>query len=179
MKILHIILFFSALTIHAHAKDIEFIQSTASLSNDVHSTLYSDNSFAEDYTSFSVGGFGVIGNWVIGGEGIGIIDDAQTLSQTTVQGYGLLKGGYMAYSDENTRIFPMLGVGGGEFMVYNNGETAEGMLVDVSIGILFAQMSKKTMLAVNMGYLHSMDWQLEGDEIAMSVFYLNFNVGGK
>ncbi|MCK5667399.1 MAG: hypothetical protein KAI17_28120, partial [Thiotrichaceae bacterium] len=168
-KSLHAVLLFCLFISISEAKEIDFIEGTASgLLDNLNSKFH-----VKEQISFGGGGYGVIGNWVVGGEGFGIIDDKTDFNESAIRGYGLLKVGYVAYANNNTRFFSMLGVGGGDLDFREGRESSDSMLVDMSVGFLFAKISRQTTLAVNLGYLHSVDWHFEEQDIGMSGFYLN------
>lgn len=68
------------------------------------------------------GGWAVRGRWMIGGEGQGLIGRTRTTSDGVFKtrlyaGYGMLDVGYRAYARDRVDVYPMLGIGGGSFML--------------------------------------------------------------
>ncbi|MFN3135999.1 MAG: hypothetical protein ACK44H_10595, partial [Candidatus Kryptonium sp.] len=62
------------------------------------------------------GGFAILGNFMIGGEGFGFIaqkQDKGNYRSVLSGGAGFFKVGYVAYQTNNLLIYPMLGLGGG------------------------------------------------------------------
>lgn len=72
--------------------------------------------FDKSYTSIGGGGFGVINDFVIGGEGYGLISSDlsnQFYQNNLTAGYGLFDVGYLVYSSDNLIAFPLIGFGAG------------------------------------------------------------------
>ncbi len=72
--------------------------------------------FDNNYVSLGGGGFGIVNNFIIGGEGHGLIsaDLSNQYYQTNLMaGYGLFDMGYLIYSSNGLKIFPLIGFGGG------------------------------------------------------------------
>lgn len=69
----------------------------------------------ENSVSFGGGGYGVIGNVLLGGEGHGSQQDVFTsASEASIStGYGFFNAGYIVFSEKGLRLFPMIGIGGG------------------------------------------------------------------
>ncbi len=71
--------------------------------------------FSSTFTSFGGGGHAVISNFIIGGEGHGIIGSDQTNDKSTLSlsaGYGLVDFGYLMYSKGGLSVYPLVGFGG-------------------------------------------------------------------
>ncbi len=70
----------------------------------------------ENYVSLGGGGYGIVNNFVIGGEGHGLI--GSTISNANYKlnssaGYGVFNVGYVIYHNYGLKIFPLIGFGGG------------------------------------------------------------------
>jgi hypothetical protein len=68
------------------------------------------------FISLGGGGHGIIGRWIMGGEGCGLIGREVTSKgyKTSIEaGYGFFSLGYIVYSKEALRVYPLLGLGGG------------------------------------------------------------------
>ena len=71
----------------------------------------SDNLF-----SFGGGGFGIINNFLLGGEGHGLYGTtvaSGNYNLSLTAGYGFFDLGYIVFSSESVSIFPIIGIGGG------------------------------------------------------------------
>lgn len=77
------------------------------------------NGFPEYENRFAAmggGGYGVVRNLVLGGEGYGLVvsdKSNQNYYTSLTAGYGLFNVGYVAYSKQGLTVFPVLGFGGG------------------------------------------------------------------
>lgn len=70
----------------------------------------------ESYTSIGGGGYGLVNNFVIGGEGHGLIGSEvsnQNYKVNLTAGYGMFNIGYLLHNDSGLKIFPLVGFGGG------------------------------------------------------------------
>jgi len=68
-----------------------------------------------DFIAIGGGGYGIINNLVIGGEGLGARGTTvtkDTLSITPVIGSGMFNLGYLVYHRHNLLVYPMIGIGG-------------------------------------------------------------------
>lgn len=71
--------------------------------------------FPSSFTSFGGAGQAFISNFIIGGEGHGLIGKEQTNDKITMNlsaGYGLFNVGYVLYSSGGFLIYPLFGLGG-------------------------------------------------------------------
>jgi len=71
---------------------------------------------SDKFVSLGGGGHGIIGRAIIGGEGHGLIGEEVTTGSYKVSigaGYGLFNAGYIVYSTDSLRVYPLLGIGGG------------------------------------------------------------------
>jgi hypothetical protein len=89
-----------------------------SLNSRLQANGYGD--FAETFASFGGGGYGVMGRFLIGGEGMGVAagSESATIGADFFKvslggGYGLFKLGYIVYRRNGFIVFPSLGIGGG------------------------------------------------------------------
>ena len=86
---------------------------------DALNTMLMENGMPElgnTSVSFGGGGQGIIGNFILGGEGHGIVGESglnQTYRVSYGGGYGLFNIGYVVYAKPAVLIYPMLGIGGG------------------------------------------------------------------
>jgi len=72
--------------------------------------------FSKNFFSLGGGGYGIIGNIIIGGEGHGLIEKETSSNSCGVSfacGYGFFDIGYIIYSTEKLFLYPFLGIGGG------------------------------------------------------------------
>jgi hypothetical protein len=68
-----------------------------------------------DFVAIGGGGYGIINNLVIGGEGLGARGTTvtkDTISITPVIGSGMFNLGYLVYHNHNLLVYPMIGIGG-------------------------------------------------------------------
>lgn len=133
------------------------------------------------------GGFAILRNFMIGGEGFGFIaqkQDKGDYRSVLLGGAGFFKVGYIVYQTKNLLIYPMIGLGGGSLdlktferkisdfeggisnpSVFNANFSA--FIVDISGGVAF--IPRPWMLGFRVGYLFSpivSDWK-EGGEIEL------------
>lgn len=74
-------------------------------------------------TSLGGGGHYVMNNWLLGGEGAGLLGGTVENSNYKVihaGGYGFFNVGYMAVRTSSFMLYPMLGLGGGNLTLYIN-----------------------------------------------------------
>lgn len=72
--------------------------------------------FDKNYVTLGGGGFGILNNFVVGGEGHGLVgsDLSNQFYQTNLTaGYGLFDMGYLIHYSDGLKIFPVVGFGGG------------------------------------------------------------------
>ena len=71
--------------------------------------LSSQGHSSEKYMPVSGGKYEMIGRWVLGGEGFGVVGNEKDFEKSHISfgGYGLVKAGYVAYYKKNTHIFPL------------------------------------------------------------------------
>ncbi len=88
--------------------------------DDINSALAGSGFPTLDRSTVTLGGGGYAtrGRFVIGGEGHGLLSDAQPAADGSIQvgldgGFGLFKVGYLAYSESGLDVYPMVGIGGG------------------------------------------------------------------
>jgi len=70
----------------------------------------------ENYVSLGGGGYGIVNNFVIGGEGHGLIGSEVSNANYRLNlsaGYGMFNVGYVIYHNFGLRIFPLIGFGAG------------------------------------------------------------------
>ncbi len=68
------------------------------------------------FVAMGGGGFGIMNNFVLGGEGFGLIGSEKSNQDYNISlfgGYGLFDLGYVLYSENGLTIFPLIGFGGG------------------------------------------------------------------
>lgn len=71
--------------------------------------------FSSTFTSFGGGGHAIISNFIIGGEGHGVIGSDKTNENSTLSlnaGYGVVDFGYLIYSKGGLSVYPLVGFGG-------------------------------------------------------------------
>ncbi len=150
------------------------------------------------------GGYSIIDNFMIGGEGKGILansDSDQTKKVTYSGGYGMLNMGYMLYRNKNIGIYPKLGIGGGgmtleiaENGAYFNNAIFSGMsgcvnystfLGDIALGAIYTHNG--LIYGIQGGYMLSFskdNWQIaeqslpNGPKIGMGGPYIKLILGG-
>ncbi len=78
--------------------------------------LYNYPVLDEYYTFIGGGGYGIINNFVIGGEGQGLIGTEvsnQNYKLNLNAGYGMFNMGYVIYNHSGLKLFPLIGFGAG------------------------------------------------------------------
>lgn len=84
----------------------------------INSSLENKNypKFGNTFTSFGGGGHAIISNFIIGGEGHGLVGKEITTDKRMVNlssGYGIANLGYILYEKHGLMVYPILGFGGG------------------------------------------------------------------
>jgi hypothetical protein len=153
-------------------------------------------SFKANLLHYGGGGYGIIKNWIIGGEGHyyrnqEVVDSNRTSS---LQGSnGMFKLGYVVLSKKGFYLYPVLGVGGGIYdlklkqqdslptfpdIAANPGRsthlTANGLVLDGALGMSFTPKGGVTgsggpTLGLRIGYQLSpsdFKWKMDGDELS-------------
>ena len=76
--------------------------------------------FPETFATFGGGGYGIIGRFLIGGEGMGVVTGSESGTVGTdyfktmlAGGYGMVKFGYIVYRRGGCIFYPAFGIGGG------------------------------------------------------------------
>jgi hypothetical protein len=100
-----------------------FMFGTNTLNLDALNTMLKDygyRRFPETFSAFGGGGYGMVGRFIIGGEGFGLVNSDESgavggeLFKTSLNGgYGLFKLGYSVYRRGGLDLYPMIGIGGG------------------------------------------------------------------
>lgn len=154
------------------------------------------NTFEENFLSSGGGGYGIIKNWVIGGEGFYFT--RQTIGNTSRSASlngsnGMFKLGYVILSKKGFYLYPVVGVGGGVFelqlkesdsiptfpdVAANPGRSAHleanGLILDAGLGISFTPKGGVTgsggpTLGLRAGYLFTpsdFTWKMDGDKLS-------------
>ncbi len=156
------------------------------------------------YYTMGGGGYSVMGNLMLGGEGKGVFASSDSNDNRTVMfsgGYGMFNMGYMLYRNKNFGFYPKLGIGGGGMTLeiaekgadfddaifggmsrYANYAT---MLGDIAVGAIYTYNG--LVFGLQGGYMHAFsedEWVIadeslgNGPEIGMSGPYLKIMFGG-
>lgn len=163
-------------------------------------------SITDNYAFLGFEGYGIINNWLLGGEGFGITvreaDLSSTDSEMHISGAAVLvKGGYIVYEKNSFRVYPTAGIGYGNLQLAINRKedltldeilngpegygfvTVYGALLDVSIGVSHAIEKERKghysgiMIGANIGYMHSFGMDFNGTDVGISGPYVNLTVG--
>jgi hypothetical protein len=144
--------------------------------------------------AFGGGGFAVINNFVIGGEGSSLFDLQSVSSNANAGlsgGYGVCNIGYVIYSAKRSVVYPVIGIGGGGYdlkITRTNGSKdfnqqlttpggvakmgSGGGLINAQINYNFFFNSKNRegfMLGFNAGYHYSLgSWKMKMDKTYIS-----------
>lgn len=151
--------------------------------------------FEKNFLAIGGGGFGVVKNFVLGGEGFGLISPEKNNKDFNLSlsgGYGLFNIGYIIYSSKGLNLFPLIGFGAGGIElkiaqrkiisfneVLNNPKNGSnlsiaglmfnfGMSLVYNIDLSQTNNSKGINLGLNLGYTHFLqvgDWTLFEEEI--------------
>lgn len=135
--------------------------------------------FDKSYVSLGGGGFGILNNFVIGGEGHGLVGSDlsnQSYQTNLTAGYGLFDMGYLIYSSNGLKIFPIIGFGGGGIDLRIN----EKNLVDFDQ--VLNNPKKGSVLSVaglmlNFGLNLFYNLNLSGDEERLGGLSFGLNLG--
>jgi hypothetical protein len=158
----------------------------------------------ETFISLGGGGYSVIKNLMLGGEGKGFRTNSSSGNNTAITmtgGYGLFDLGYMVYYRQKLSIFPKLGLGAGGITLetakkntdfsgalslgQTSTETYETYLIDVGLGVMY-QVSH-WMVGIHAGYLYALtddkwsaaDIELSnGPAINLTGVYMKLTIGG-
>jgi hypothetical protein len=164
---------------------------------DLNSTL-SDAGYGEfghNFLSTGGGGYGILKNWVIGGEGFYFTRQTVTDSNRTASingSTGMFRLGYVILSKKGFYLYPMAGVGGGVFeMQLKQSDSipsfpavatqpgrsahleANGLILDAGLGISFTPKGGVTgsggpTFGIRAGYVFSpsdFTWKMDKDNL--------------
>ena len=136
-------------------------------------SLLSNNGYTKfptNYLSFGGGGWAVIRNFVIGGQGHGLSGGTVTgaaYSSEIEMGYGFFDLGYMVVSGKNLKVYPVLGLGGGGVTVRINEigttPTFDDVLKDPKRSVELSSNGFLTKLEVNFDYILNNTGSNEGN----------------
>ncbi|MBN2829362.1 MAG: hypothetical protein JXR56_03455 [Candidatus Cloacimonetes bacterium] len=158
----------------------------------------------ETFITYGGGGFGVMKNLMIGGEGKGFQTNSASGNNTSITitgGYGLFDVGYVVYHNRKLSVFPKIGFGAGGLTLETADKDSEfgdalslgststmtydTYLLDAGFGLLY-QVSN-WMLGLRAGYLYALSddkWVAaevdldKGPAINLTGLYVKLTIGG-
>lgn len=139
-------------------------------------------SLDESYTSVGGGGYGIVNNFVIGGEGHGLIGTEvsnQNYKVNLTAGYGMFNIGYVIYNNYGLKIFPLVGFGAGGIDLRINEKTSldfTDVLNNPKRGSSLSMAGLMLNIGVNGGYIVNFNEEKNegGVLIGITVGYTHF-----
>lgn len=145
--------------------------------------LFNYPEFDRSFLTIGGGGFGIVNDYVIGGEGHGFIssDLSNQFYQTNLMaGYGLFDLGYIVYTSKNLIIFPLIGFGGGGIDVRINEKSLvdfDSVLINPKRGSVLSNAG--LMLNFGLNFIYHLNLSEEGSDkggisLGVNLGYLQF-----